>query len=128
MADSQANPEPVKRGLTDMSGENYDVNAAKARHAAGRRKHSRDIRDEGNYTEDGELFKKAFDWQVTRRLLRYFTPYRPQLVSGILSVVGLERPQPSVSRTSSGSSSTATSTRRPHPTSPSTSTRVCRVC
>ena len=28
--------------------------------------------------------KKAFDWQVTRRLLRYFTPYRPQLVSGIL--------------------------------------------
>ena len=84
MADSQANPEPVKRGLTDMSGENYDVNAAKARHAAGRRKHSRDIRDEGNYTEDGELFKKAFDWQVTRRLLRYFTPYRPQLVSGIL--------------------------------------------
>ena len=84
MADSHANPEPVKRGLTDMSGENYDVNAAKARHAAARRKGSKQIRDEGNYTEDGELFKKAFDWQVTQRLLRYFTPYRPQLVSGIL--------------------------------------------
>ena len=84
MADSQANPEPVKRGLTDMSGETYDVNDAKARHAAARRKGSKQIRDEGNYTEDGELFKKAFDWQVTRRLLRYFTPYRPQLVSGIV--------------------------------------------
>ena len=84
MADSHANPEPVKRGLTDMSGETYDVNDAKARHAAARRKGSKQIRDEGNYTEDGELFKKAFDWQVTRRLLRYFTPYRPQLVSGIV--------------------------------------------
>lgn len=76
--------EPIKRGLTDMSGESYDVNEAKARHAADRRKRSRQIREEGNYTEDGELFKKAFDWQVTRRLLRYFTPYRPQLVSGIV--------------------------------------------
>ena len=79
MADNSAN----KRGLTDMSGEAYDVNDAKARHAANRRKNSHEIRDEGNYTEDGELFKKAFDWQVTRRLLRYFTPYRPQLISGI---------------------------------------------
>ncbi len=79
-----ANPEPVKRGLTDMSGANYDVNEAKARHAAARRKGSKQIRDEGNYTEEGELFKKAFDWQITRRLLRYFTPYRPQFVSGIL--------------------------------------------
>lgn len=41
------------------------------------------MREAGNYTEDGELFKKAFDWQIMRRLLRYLKPYRLQLAGGV---------------------------------------------
>ncbi len=72
------------RGLTDMSDPNYSVEAEKAKRAKTRRKRSKRIREEGNYTEEGELFKKAFDAQIMRRLLRYLKPYRLQLAGGVL--------------------------------------------
>ena len=68
---------------TDMSNSDYSLEENKRRHKENRRKRSKKIREEGNYTEDGELFKKAFDWQVMRRLLRYLKPYRLQLFAGI---------------------------------------------
>ena len=71
------------RGLTDMSDPDYDVEAEKRRHAQTRRQRSRRIRAEGGYNEEGELFKKAFDWQIMRRLLRYLKPYRLQLAAGV---------------------------------------------
>lgn len=81
MADRERNKQ---NGLTDMSAVGYDVNDAKARHAAKRRERSKQIRAEGTYTEDGELFKKAFDWQIMRRILGYLKPYGTQLTFGII--------------------------------------------
>jgi ATP-binding cassette, subfamily B, multidrug efflux pump len=71
------------RGLTDMTDPDYDIGVEKARRASNRRKRSKAVRAAGNYTEDGELFKKAFDAQIMRRLLRYLKPYRAQLAGGI---------------------------------------------
>ena len=81
MADNERNK---KDGLTDMSAVGYNVEDAKARHEAKRRARSKQIRAEGTYTEDGELFKKAFDWQIMRRILGYLKPYGTQLSFGII--------------------------------------------
>ena len=72
------------RGLTDMTDPDYSVEREKLRYRQSRRQRSRRIREEGNYTEDGELFKRAFDWQIMRRLLRYLKPYRTHLFWGVL--------------------------------------------
>jgi ATP-binding cassette subfamily B multidrug efflux pump len=79
-----ADADARKLRLTDMSDASYSVERAKAEHRATRRQRRRSIRREGDYDEDGQAFKKAFDAQIMRRLLRYLKPYRWQLAAGIL--------------------------------------------
>lgn len=69
--------------LTDMSGSEYRVEDAKQEFREKRRGRVDKLRREGDFDEDGEAFKKAFDWQIMRRLLRYLKPYRVQLVSAV---------------------------------------------
>ena len=76
-------PDDGPRSLTDMSGADYTVEAAKARHRAERKAQRAALRREANFDEDGEAFKKSFDWQIMRRLLVYLRPYRGQLMAGI---------------------------------------------
>lgn len=71
------------RALTDMSDPHYDIKVLKAERARQRRHIGKALRQSGNYNEEGELFKKAFDWQIMRRLLRYLKPYRMQLGFGV---------------------------------------------
>ena len=60
--------------LTDMSDPSYDVWKLKADYAATRRNYTKAMRKEGDFNEDGELFKKSFDWEITKRLLTYLRP------------------------------------------------------
>jgi ATP-binding cassette subfamily B protein len=69
--------------LTDMSGSEYRVEDAKQEFREHRKSRRDKLRREGDFDEDGEAFKKAFDWEIMRRLLRYLKPYRVQLVSAI---------------------------------------------
>ena len=62
-------PDPSRRPLTDMSAADYSIEEAKADHRAKRASRRTELREEGNFDEDGEAFKKAFDWQIMRRLL-----------------------------------------------------------
>jgi ATP-binding cassette subfamily B multidrug efflux pump len=78
MADARAD------NLTDMNDGRYSVERAKAEYRARRRDRRRALRREGDYDEDGQAFKKAFDAHIMRRLLRYLKPYRWQLVSGVV--------------------------------------------
>lgn len=70
--------------LTDMSNGRYSVEQAKAEHRAKRHARRPELRREGDFDEDGQSFKKAFDSQIMWRLLGYLEPYRWQLVSGVL--------------------------------------------
>lgn len=79
MADGEAST----AHLTDMSDSGYSVEQAKAEHRAKRRQRRGALRREGDYDEDGQAFKKAFDSQIMRRLLGYLKPYRWQLAGGI---------------------------------------------
>ena len=72
-----------KRALTDMSDADYRVEDAKRDFRQKRASRVDKLRAEGDFDEDGEAFKKAFDWQIMRRLLRYLKPYRVQLVSAV---------------------------------------------
>ena len=72
-----------KRALTDMSDADYRVEDAKREFREKRASRVDKLRAEGDFDEDGEAFKKAFDWQIMRRLLRYLKPYRVQLVSAV---------------------------------------------
>jgi ATP-binding cassette subfamily B multidrug efflux pump len=78
MADARAD------NLTDMNDGRYSVERAKAEYRARRRDRRQALRREGDYDEDGQAFKKAFDAHIMRRLLRYLKPYRWQLVSGVV--------------------------------------------
>ena len=69
--------------LTDMS-KPYDINALKADYRDKRKARRKALQQEGDFDEDGEAFKKAFDWQIMRRLLAYLKPYRLQLVIAIV--------------------------------------------
>jgi ATP-binding cassette subfamily B multidrug efflux pump len=69
--------------LTDMSDGKYSVEREKARHRANRHRRRHELRREGDFDEDGQAFKKAFDAQIMRRLLRYLKPYRWQLFAGV---------------------------------------------
>jgi ATP-binding cassette subfamily B multidrug efflux pump len=80
MADADAGNIP----LTDMSDASYSVERAKAEHRAARRRKRHELRREGDFDEDGQAFKKAFDAQIMRRLLRYLKPYRWQLLAGVV--------------------------------------------
>jgi ATP-binding cassette, subfamily B, multidrug efflux pump len=74
--------------LTDMSDPTYDVWKLKADYAVTRRKYTKAMRKEGDFNEDGELFKKSFDWEITKRLLTYLRPYRTQFVLAIILMLG----------------------------------------
>jgi ATP-binding cassette, subfamily B, multidrug efflux pump len=74
--------------LTDMSNPTYDVWKLKADYAVTRRKYTKAMRKEGDFNEDGELFKKSFDWEITKRLLTYLRPYRTQFVLAIILMLG----------------------------------------
>jgi ATP-binding cassette, subfamily B, multidrug efflux pump len=73
-----------QRPLTDMSDPSYDVRKLKADYAATRRKYTKALRKEGDFNEDGELFKKSFDWDITKRLLTYLKPYQGQFILAIV--------------------------------------------
>jgi ATP-binding cassette subfamily B protein len=74
--------------LTDMSDPTYDVWKLKADYAATRRKYTKAMRKEGDFNEDGERFKKSFDWEITKRLLTYLKPYRSQFILAIILMLG----------------------------------------
>ncbi|CAN5482796.1 ABC transporter ATP-binding protein [soil metagenome] len=69
--------------LTQGEIDNYDIEEAKRRARASRAKRVRRMRKEAEFDEDGEAFRKAFDWDITKRLLTYLRPYRKQLFGGI---------------------------------------------
>ena len=58
-----------------MSDPHYDVEEEKRKAAANRRARVKALRREGEFDEDGEAFKKAFDWEIMQRLLGYLRPY-----------------------------------------------------
>lgn len=72
------------RKITDMSDANYSVEAKKAEFRDKRQSRLKSLRKEGDFDEDGEAFKKAFDWEIMRRLLSYMKPYRVQLFFSLL--------------------------------------------
>jgi ATP-binding cassette subfamily B protein len=74
----------IRPNLTDMSATDYDIDSLKAEFRANRPVSRKSIRTEGNLDEDGQVLKKSFDMQITRRLLRYLRPYRLQLVFAVL--------------------------------------------
>ncbi len=74
---------PPNKRLTDMSDVAYDVEDAKAKAREQRRRRVKALRNEGNYDEDGEAFKKAFDVDITKRLLRYLRPYLKQTIAAV---------------------------------------------
>lgn len=63
----------------------YSVEEAKREAKRLRRQRAKALRREGQFDEDGEAFKKAFDIEITRRLLGYLRPY----VRHTLVAVGL---------------------------------------
>ncbi|MDZ7704365.1 MAG: ABC transporter ATP-binding protein [Trueperaceae bacterium] len=74
---------PPNKRLTDMSDVGYDVEAAKAKARDQRQRRLRAMRNEGNIDEDGEAFKKAFDIDITKRLLGYLRPYLKQTIAAV---------------------------------------------
>jgi ATP-binding cassette subfamily B protein len=69
--------------LTQKDIDAYDVEETKRRARASRKGRVRQMRKEAEFDEDGEAFRKAFDWDITKRLLTYLRPYRKQVFSGI---------------------------------------------
>ena len=74
----------LRDNLTDMSSSDYSVDELKAQYAAKRKQRRQEVREEGDFDEDGQAFKKAFDGQIMLRLLSYLRPYRLQLVLGVV--------------------------------------------
>ena len=72
--------------LTDMS-KPYDIDALKEQYRNKRRSRLGKLRREGDFDEDGEAFKKAFDWDIMRRLLGYLKPYRVQLFGALALLI-----------------------------------------
>ncbi len=67
----------------DMYDQNYSIKAEKERSKAGRKKRRESFKREANFDEDGEAFKKAFDWQIMLRMLGYLKNYKIQLFFSI---------------------------------------------
>lgn len=84
MADADHGDSTRKQALTDMSDASYSVEDAKASYRAKYKENIRKMRKQGDFDEDGEAFKKALDWQITRRLLAYLKPYTKQLVFALI--------------------------------------------
>ncbi|MGL4611165.1 MAG: ABC transporter ATP-binding protein [Trueperaceae bacterium] len=91
----------MKSSLTDMSDPHYDARKVKAEYAASRRKYTKALRKEGDFNEDGELFKKSFDWDITKRLLTYLRPYRTQFILAILLMLAYSALVPAFPRLTS---------------------------
>ena len=62
-----------RRSLTDMSEAGYSIEEAKAEHRAKRAERRAELRHEGNFDEDGEAFKKAFE-ERTGHQVELFNP------------------------------------------------------
>lgn len=84
MSDAKKNIEQKTDAiLTDMS-KPYDIDELKHDYRKKRKTRRAALRQEGDFDEDGDAFKKAFDWQIMRRLLRYLKPYRLQLTVALV--------------------------------------------
>ena len=65
----------------------YSVEEAKLEARQKRRGRVKRLREEGQLNEEGEAFKKSFDWDVTKRLLGYLRPYPKQVGAAALLVL-----------------------------------------
>jgi len=63
----------------DSEQEKYSIEEAKRQARLERRGKVKQLRREGDFDEEGEAFKKAFDWDITKRFLTYLRPYRKQV-------------------------------------------------
>lgn len=70
--------------ISDMYDPDYSIKAEKERFKKGRKERRKRFKDEAAFDEDGEAFKKAFDWQIMVRMLRYLKGYKVQLFFSIL--------------------------------------------
>ncbi len=71
-----------------MADSRYNVEEAKQRAKAERHAKVHKLRREGNFDEDGEAFKKAFDSEIIMRWLRYLRPYLWQTSLAMLLMLG----------------------------------------
>lgn len=78
----------MKPRLTDMSNPNYSIQEEKSKYRKNRRDNIRAMRKESDLNEDGELFKKSFDWDITKRLLYYLKPYQKELIIALILMLG----------------------------------------
>ena len=67
--------------------EAYSVEEAKREARKNRRSRVQNLREEGRLNEEGEAFKKSFDWDVTKRLLGYLRPYPKQVTAAAILVL-----------------------------------------
>ena len=70
-----------------QTGGSYSVEEAKLEARRKRRGRVKRLREEGQLNEEGEAFKKSFDWDVTKRLLGYLRPYPKQVGAAALLVL-----------------------------------------
>jgi ATP-binding cassette subfamily B multidrug efflux pump len=73
--------------LTDMSVVESSIEETKAEFRRLRQSKRPALYHEANFDEDGTPLKKAFDWQIMRRLLSYLGPYRAQLIAGLVLLI-----------------------------------------
>jgi ATP-binding cassette subfamily B protein len=71
-----------------MSNPNYSIQEEKSKYRKNRRDNIRAMRKESDLNEDGELFKKSFDWDITKRLLYYLKPYQKELIIALILMLG----------------------------------------
>ena len=76
-----------KTQVTDMSIADSTIEETKAEFRRLRRSKRPNLYREANFDEDGTPLKKAFDWQIMRRLLSYLRPYRAQLMAGLALLI-----------------------------------------
>jgi ATP-binding cassette subfamily B multidrug efflux pump len=74
--------------LTDMAVIDSTITETKAEFLRLRKSKRPALYREANFDEDGTPRKKAFDWQIMRRLLGYLGPYRKQLTAGLALLIG----------------------------------------
>jgi ATP-binding cassette subfamily B protein len=71
-----------------MSNPDYSIQEEKSKYRKNRRDNIRAMRKESDLNEDGELFKKSFDWDITKRLLYYLKPYQKELIIALILMLG----------------------------------------
>jgi len=70
--------------MPNSTQQTYDVKDAKRLFKQQRRSRVKELRREGQFDEDGEAFKKAFDSELMVRMLRYLKPYMRQVFAAII--------------------------------------------